>query len=348
MDAQTLALAYRYLTRVLPLATEELRALERRATLITQPDIRREALASLKHKAFHVHGGAILANFLDVPQSRHYVRLVAAFETAVDYLDNLCDRIGSQDETDFRALHESLLDAVTPDAPLRDYFRVRGGGDDGYLSHLVLRSQRAFADLPAYGAVRELVADVTRGYCELQALKHLRRGERERRCAAAFEDIDPALRWWEGAAASGSTMPTFALAYAALDASCTAERARAVHAAYFPFFSATHILLDYLIDQAEDAAHGELNFVACYDSPDRARDGIASIAATAYDRLGALEDADRHRFALRAMCAFYGSRRKVRQQKLTDTVRPILDAVGVDDRPALAQPLLDLYARLVS
>lgn len=348
-------LVVRFLTSVVPKASSELRRLRRRAEAIAQADIRREALSSLRHKAFHVHGACVFATFLDPPAARTFVRLVAAFETAVDYLDNLCDRIGAQDEADFRALHEALLDAVTPGAALRPYFRHRPLDDSGYLAGLVSLSQSTFALLPGYAAALPHVIEVTRQYCELQALKHLKRGERERRCQAAFGEVAPDLAWWEGAAASGSTMATFALAYGAMSSSMDRRRAEAIFAAYFPYYTALHILLDYFVDQEEDREHGELNFVACYPSAEATQAGITRIAGAATTGVARLDDSEVHLFGLRAMCGFYCTRPTVRAPQSREAATAIMQTVGieVDSKTGVPrigdrrmQPLLDLYARM--
>jgi tetraprenyl-beta-curcumene synthase len=355
VDNRSVPLAVRFLTSVVPKASSELRRLRRRAQAIAEPDIRREALSSLRLKAFHVHGACVFATFLEPAAVRTFVRLAAAFETAVDYLDNLCDRIGAQDETDFRALHEALLDAVTPAAPPRPYFRHRPVDDSGYLVALVKQSQAGFAQLPGYAAARPHVIEITRRYCELQALKHLEPGQRERRCEAAFRDVAPDLSWWEGAAASGSTMATFALAHAAMSTSLDHRRAEAIFSAYFPYFTALHILLDYFVDQEEDREHGELNFFACYPDEAAARSGIARVAAVAVSQVARLDDADVHLFALRAMCGYYCTRPAARAGRSREAATAIMQTVGIEvDRktglPRIGdrrmQPLLDLYARM--
>ncbi len=353
MDRELAVRVRRFLLDIVPEASRELRRLKRVAARIPDAVLRREALASIARKDFHVHGGCILATFLPKACAKPYVKLVAAFETAVDYLDNLCDRAGHEEEEDFRALHQALEDAVTPGAQPGDYFRHRSGDDGGYLHALVRESQASFAALPAYEVVAPYVKEVTRRYCELQALKHLAPGEREERCARAFAHVAPGMRWFEGAAASGSTLPTFALAFGAIQ-DCDANRARELYDAYFPWISGFHILLDYFIDQLEDATHRELNFVACYGDPDRAAEGIAAIGRQAIARAGETSDPDHHVFAIRAMCGFYCTRPKVFGQGLGKQAALIASAVGVDleaDRWRLARhaavgPLLSLYRRV--
>ena len=356
MDESFDALARRFLIGVVPQAARALRRIKRRALQIPDADLRRQAVASITLKDFHVHGGCILATFLPSSQARQHVGLVASFETAVDYLDNLCDRAGSEDERDFRALHEALVDAVTPGATPRDYFRERAGDDGGYLHELVVAAQQCFVALPSYSTIAPYVRAITERYCELQALKHLRPGERERACERAFgSGVAADLRWWEGAAACGSTLPTFALAYDILRGG-DARTAAAVHDAYFPYISGFHILLDYFIDRAEDETHGELNFVACYGSRATAREGLSRIGARAMEHCARLVDAQPHVFATQAMCAFYCSRPTVAEQGLVDDAAAIGRAVGLEFAPAefatkatgpLA-PLLALYRRAIS
>ena len=355
MDDRTLPLALRFLTSVVPKAVSELARLRRRAGAIEDPAIRREALSSLRLKAFHVHGGCVFATALKPAGARSFVKLAAAYETAVDYLDNLCDRIGSHDERDFRALHEALIDAVTPGAGLRPYFRHRAHDDSGYLAALVTQSQAAFAALPGFQSARPYIAAVTRGYCELQALKHLARGTREERCASEFSDVAVDLRWWEGAAASGSTMATFALAYGATDPDFNGASAKAIYGAYFPYFTALHILLDYFVDQDEDRKHGELNFVTCYPDVHDAARSMTHVAEAARTRVLRLPDPEIHVFALRAMCGFYCTRPTARTPQTRHTSNAVMQTVGIELDPKTGvprigdrrvQPLLKLYARM--
>lgn len=356
VDEDFSALARRFLIGVVPHSARALRRIKRRAARIPDAQLRRQALASIRQKDFHVHGGCILATFLRPAHAKSFIALVASFETAVDYLDNLCDRSGSLDERDFRALHEALVDAVTPGATPRQYFRERPGDDGGYLHELVLDAQRRFASLPSYATIAPYVRSVTERYCELQALKHLPAGERERTCESAFARVADDLRWWEGAAACGSTLATFALAYHALCEGDDAGTAEAVYGAYVPYITSLHILLDYFIDQAEDRQHGELNFVACYASSELAREGIARIGRRAIERASSLPDGARHVFATQAMCAFYCSRPKIAEQGLIGDAAHIATAVGLELAPhefeakargALA-PLLALYRRVIS
>jgi len=93
-----------------------------------------------------------------------------------------------------------------------------------------------------------------------------------------------------------------------------ALRVRPAPYAYFPGVSAIHILLDYFIDQAEDRAHGELNFVACYASSGEAVTRLRRLVTTTLAHLRNLAGAAHHRFVLEAMCGFYLTHPKVFEQ----------------------------------
>jgi tetraprenyl-beta-curcumene synthase len=354
VDEEFIRTLRRFLIVVVPEAVARLRSLRGRARRISNYRLRRQALASIDAKDFHVHGGCILATFLPKREARHFIELVATFETAVDYLDNLCDRAGNEDERDFRALHEALADAVNPGGPLRRYFRHRSEDDGGYLNELVIRSQDLLQRIPSYSVIEPYVREVTARYCELQALKHLTPGVREIRCEETFKRVAPEMSWWEGAAACGSTLPTFALVFGALQG-CDAARARALYKAYFPCISGFHILLDYFIDQAEDKEHGELNFVACYEGASAARDGISRIASRALDSASETTDPKNHIFAVRAMCGFYCTRAKVDYQRLGASACAIASAAGVDlsgaawrnGRSLALGSLLSLYRKMI-
>ena len=321
----------RFLTRIIPRASRELAEIRERAAAIPDAELRAQALASVDGKAYHVQGGCILATFLDGPPRETYVRSVAALETIYDYLDNLCDRIPGVDEHARETLHEALLDALDERRPLHDYYAAGPGGDDGgYLRGLVETVRAGIRTLPSYAAVRERVLEIARYYAALQTLKHGASGEREAACDAWYGREHarfPGLAWWEFAAACGSSMPVFALLALAARPAVSARDVDDIADAYFPGLSAVHILLDYFIDQAEDRAHGELNFVACYASESEAVVRLRELVSATLARIEALPDAPRHRFVLEAMCVFYLTHPKIYEQRLERESDAVLAAL---------------------
>ena len=98
---------------MLPLSSRELAAWHERAEAMPDPELRRQALASLRLKRFHADGGCVYATGAPPgPERERLVRLIVAFQTISDYLDNLCDRAGSLDPDEFRRLHQVMIDAV--------------------------------------------------------------------------------------------------------------------------------------------------------------------------------------------------------------------------------------------
>lgn len=310
----------RFLTVVVPYASRQLADIRMQAAAIPDAALREQALSSIADKAYHVQGGCILATFLSGEAARRYVEIVAPLETIYDYLDNLCDRLDGVPERAYATLHEALLDAVDPERSLGDYYRDGPKGNDGgYLVGLVARTRAGIAQLPSYHAVRDRSLVAARFYAELQTFKHLPPDRRVDACRTWYERHAaefPGMRWWEFAAGCGSSLPVFAMLFAASKRKPRPADVGALYHAYFPCVSSTHILLDYFIDQAEDREHHELNFVACYESSDEAVERIAGLMRRAARRIDALTDAPVHRFLLNAMALFYLTHPKVFEQGL--------------------------------
>jgi tetraprenyl-beta-curcumene synthase len=322
----------RFLGVVVPRASRDLQHIRERASAIPDDALRREALASIDDKAYHVQGGSILATFLRGPAATRYVAIVAPLETIYDYLDNLCDRLDDVPPAAYATLHEALLDAVSPERPLRDYYADGPAGDDGgYLRWLVTSVREGISTLPHYDAVASRVARAATFYAALQSFKHLPPTDREARCErwyAEHRSEFPGLYWWEFAAACGSSLPVFAMLFLASLPVLDGRDVATTFDAYFPNVSAVHILLDYFIDQAEDREHRELNFVACYATAPEAVDRVRGLVEGAAAHLRTLAHAEWHAFLLHAMCLFYLTHPKVFEQRLHAESRALLGALG--------------------
>ena len=175
----------RFLTRVMPRATAALRTIRREAERIPDDSLRREALAAIDGKAYHVQGGSILGTFLDDAHAQRFIDAVAPLESIYDYLDNLCDRLPGVPPRAYPTLHAALSDALDPRRSLSDYYRDGPHGDDGgYLTGLVESVRTGIAALPNYALTAAYCRRSVALYAELQHLKHLPEGERERACCA--------------------------------------------------------------------------------------------------------------------------------------------------------------------
>lgn len=322
-----LMLMYRYYRYVLPDVRARLSEWRSAAEAIPDPELRKQALASIDSKQFHCEGGAIYAA-ADLANRHVLIPLIVAFQTISDYLDNLCDRSTSMDGDDFRQLHQAMLDAVDPQAAPADYYALHPETDDGdYLTKLVRTCQTCICMLPSYEAVRRDVRDLVSLYCDLQVYKHIHPEKRERALTewwSAHSANYAEMRWNEFAAATGSTLGVFMLFLASARRDLSAEASAKIREAYFPYICGLHILLDYLIDQQEDREGGDLNFVHYYDSAEHAAERIGFIARRAGEQAKALEDARFHRMIVEGLQALYLSDPKAGTQPDVRTTRRIL------------------------
>jgi tetraprenyl-beta-curcumene synthase len=319
----------RFLVQVVPLARAAIARLERLAERIPDTELRTQAVSSLTAKAYHIAGAGILATFLPSGAREHYVEIVAPLEAIYDFLDSLCDRHPETPETAYRQLHEALGDALDPNRPMHEYYLYGPPGDDGdYLHTLVRRVRRALRRLADYELLIPYFREAAVLYTDAQTFKHLPPGKRERACiewhareGARFGD----LSWWEFGAAAGSQFHVYAALYAAF---CSEfDRIKQTYDAYFPSLAALHVLLDSFIDQAEDRAHGELNWVECYPSSQTFLERTRTLAGRARTAFGALPMPQAHRFTLRIMSLFYLTHPKIDQQNIDRQALELLRAL---------------------
>jgi tetraprenyl-beta-curcumene synthase len=304
----------------------------RRAAAIPDPELRRQAQASLARKRFHCEGGAVyaLAAGAAAPAA---LRFIVALQTISDYLDNLCDRSPAGGGRDFARLHRAMADAVAgggpaPGGPCRYYELHPHRDDGGYLQALVAACRTEVASLAPgpRAAFAAEAAVLVRWYCALQVRKHLPRGREQavRRWAERLRPFAPELHWWEIAAATGSTLGVFALFAAAARGELDPARAARLRAAYFPWLTGLHILLDYWIDRAEDTAGGDMNFTFHYPDAAAAAERLRLFGRRALAATAALPDAAFHRTVVRGLPALYLADPKVERQGLGPLARTIL------------------------
>lgn len=284
---------------------------EARARRIPDPAVRDMALESLATKRFHCEGGAVL-----VGAAPSLVWAVVVYQSLCDYLDTVTDRGPAVPSAVIRSLHGSLADALDPEASPQDYWVTHPQDDAGYMAWLVAECQAVLTKLPHYPAVADRVGWLAARYIDLQSVKHAPGTDAERAraleaWAALHRRADWDVAWWEFAAATGSTLGIFALWHEATHP-VLASRAEQLEAVYFPWMGGLHILLDYFVDQDEDQAHGDFNFVACYPSAAAAVAGIGRLYREAGRRAEALGDKAFHRYVAEGLLGFYLSDRKVR------------------------------------
>jgi len=117
--------------------------------------------------------------------------------------------------------------------------------------------------------------------------------------------LAPEAFWWEFAAASGSTLGSFALFGLASQTSADEAGVARLVSAYFPYVCGLHILLDYFIDQEEDRQNCDLNLVSYYHTPFERRVRLASFVENSRLLASVLPDPEFHTTVVLGLLAFY-------------------------------------------
>lgn len=312
VDGPFLGAAVRYWGSVFPFVRREIRGWERRARAIPDKRLRATAVRALVAERGNLEGAPAFAAF--VPRAHRFAvaRATIAFQVAYDYADAVSESSESKDCGEARRLHQVLTVALTPGASHPSYYgRGSREKDGGYLTALANACRAALATLPSFSVVAGQAKEAVRRNVAFQCFNHLRCAGAERLFARWAESHTPpgsGLLWWETAAAAGSSLSVFALMAAAACSSLDPALARLIDAAYFPWIGSLHVLLDSVVDRAEDEACGQPSLLARYDSTEQAAARIELLARAASDRVRSLSQGKAHAMLLAAMVAFYLSR----------------------------------------
>jgi tetraprenyl-beta-curcumene synthase len=317
--------------------SRELQAWRRRARAIPDPLLRRDALESIAHKRDQAYGAAL---FSVLPRHRdgRLVRLLVAYQTIWDYLDNVSERCPSREPDE---LHRALRDALDPDAGTSNYYgSASGAPDGGYLHALVKSCQEICGALPGYPLVRPLVLEgVAR--CAVQTANHdpvqPRRELALKRWAAIELPAEPALEWFESTAAASAYLPHPLLALAC-EAKLDSTDVARTQEAYFPWVSLAIAMLDSYVDRAEDFRRSEHSYIGYYRDEALALARTCEIVRRAVREVGAL--GTRHAVVVAAMVAMYLSKRDARAGEMRTANRQLLRAGGSVSRMLAPQLLV--------
>lgn len=283
------------------MAGRELSAWRQRASCIPDPEIRRQALGSIDHKAFHSAGASTFAAAVSISRLQPMVRFTVAYQTLSDYLDNLSDRYRPTSASWRRRVHQAMVHALRPhaqDVSLGDF------GDGGYARGLVSACQESLARMRVRDDVLRDARRLAWHYAGMQTRKHAAAGTRRALMRRWAGRLGSGLPWWEWGAAAGSTLGIFALV-ALGNRRGNQPAPRATVEAYFPWIGAYHILLDYAIDRAEDARVQELNFAACYPTEAALCARLLGVAARSRMLAAGLWDPIFHRMIVAGLGAVY-------------------------------------------
>src|SRR5690606_37855166 len=125
----------------------------------------------------------------------------------------------------------------------------------------------------------------------------------------------PEMEWYEFSACSGSTLGIFCLVSYAMRDDFKDFHAEKIRNGYFPYIQGLHILLDYLIDQEEDLAGGDLNFCFYYENEEKLFSRLKHFVTEADKHTDQLPHKRFHQLINRGLLGIYLSDEKVRKQR---------------------------------
>ena len=311
--------------------SREIDAWRLRAASIPDPRIREDALASLACKRTHLDGAAL---FWILPRRRnvHLLRLLVAYEIALEFLDDMNERAAYAGQANGRQLHLALAEALDPEAPISDYYRLHPWRDDGgYLRALVEACREYCAYLPSYARVRA------------QAIREARRAQ----VLALNHDPDPdcreiALRewtarefpgggeanWFEMSGAATASLTVHLLLAMAAEPAFRKSDLDSAHAVYFPWCSLATTMLDSYVDQFDDAASGDHSYIAHYASREIAVQRLCAIVDRTAREARGLRNGHRHAVIVACMVAVYLSRESAHTSEMRASTRMLVAAGG--------------------
>jgi len=328
-----MSLAYvmgRFWSTIFPLARAQLRAWERAACAIPDPELREHALATLRSEGLSAMGAALVATTA-ARYDPALVRLLVALQIAWDYIDTLSEQPSADPVANGVQLHRALIDAVAPEAEPADYYRFNRARDDGgYLAALVAHCRAACTELPAHGAVSAAAVRELRR-AEVQYVNNLPEAERAptfRRWAERQDSIDGDAGWIELAAAASSSLGVLAMLASAADPATTEADVERIWGAYMPWIDALTALLDSFVDHAGDVAGGLMNWIEQYPSPAVAALRIQQVTLRAMLAARRLPRPERHVVIVAGMAAMHLSQASAREPGAQPAAAAVLRATG--------------------
>lgn len=303
-----------------------------RARSIPDSAIRQDALASLTQKRPNADGAALFWTLPDRRNTRLLGSLVV-YETMADFLDSANERGADAGTANGHQLHLALVEAIDPERPVSDHYRLHPWQDDGgYLHRLVEAGRETCAALPSYPHIRaRLIRAAT--LAQVQGLNHdpdpTRRELALKEWARRLPPEEQELDWFELASAASAWLAVHVLLALAAKTGCRERHGSGAYAAYFPWVALTAAMLDSYVDMAEDAADRRHNCMNDYLTSETAAHRICEVAQRSTRETKTLHDGHRHTVIFSSMIAMYLSRDSARIPELRASSKRIAHAGGL-------------------
>jgi len=287
-----------------------------------------------------MQGAALFAVLAPRARRAQTVRALVAFQAAYNYLDTLAEQSSADPVENARRLHRALPAALDPSAKHEDYYAYHPQREDGgYLLAMVEACRASVGALPSFPLVARSTQAAAARIVEFQSLSSgAPQGGHDglERWAREQTPRESGLRWWESAAAGGSSLGVHALIGASAQPTLDSREVAAIDDTYFPWIGALHSLLDSVIDVAEDERDGQHNLLSHYASPADAAARLSFLAGRARSAARTLARSRRHEAIFIAMVCHYLSVPAASTQGTRAVTSGVTDAAGALVKPTLA------------
>ncbi len=337
--AAALALAnVRFWPTVAPLASEQLKRWEHRASQIKDPALRTLALENLTAERFNAQVAATLATLAPTEHRKSVVEAIVAYEVMYDYLDGLTELPTTDPIREGRELYRAFTGAITPGAATTgSYYASRPADDDGYLTDLASTVRNALARLPAARAIGHAADRAATRCAEAQIRAHAAPtlGAAQLEQWALRESAGTPLGWQEFlAGAASSVLAVHALIAAAADERTTLQEAEEIDMTYLSI-CALSTMLDSLIDYEHDVREGQTSYVRYYRDHDVLAENLTGAARRAIEHAAPLRNGAHHVMTLVGVAAYYISAPTAD----SDFARPVTRQVRGELKPLITPTL---------
>ncbi|HZV75135.1 MAG TPA: DUF2600 family protein [Conexibacter sp.] len=321
--------AARELSWGLRAVSREMRAWRAMAESIPDATMREDALHALDHKRGHADGAGLFT-ILPRRRDRELLALLVAYETLVDFLDNVSERHPTP--VNGEQLHRALGDALDPGGPLTDYYRYHPWKDDGgYLVALVNACRERCRVLPSFERVRPLVRREAHRALVL-GMNHdddpARRDAALRAWAAREYPDEHDLSWFELSGAASASLVVHVLLTLAAEPDLTEPEIGGAYAAHWPWIALATTMLDSYVDQTDDEASGNHSYIAHYPDRDTAIRRLRQSIGRALGAARELRDGHRHAVIVGCMIALYLSKDSASAPELRTTTATVAESGG--------------------
>jgi len=343
MALGALALANaRYWPSVSPHVRRELRRWQGPAGAIGDPRLRQLALEKLREEHFNAEVAATLATLAPRQHRTRVTQAIVALELLFDYLDGRTERPPASHLEQALRLYEPFVDALAAEdrgSPRAPEPRGTEPEDQQYLTSLCTRTSGLFRQLPAAARVSGTASAGARRCAEGQAQLHasaaLGAGAAPLEQWAREQAADSGLEWREYlSGCASSVLAVHAMIAAAAEPETSRQDACKLDAAYLAI-AAVVTILDSVVDQAGDRAHGQAGFIALYE-PGELPGRMRQLTREALARAREAPHGEHHAMTLAGVAAYYTTHPGAREPDARAVVHAVRGELTPTIWPAVA------------